>query len=200
MKTTVIARANSTASDLLVTMLIGILATVLLLIVSATRVSAQARTFATNAAAPAANETVASPTRSDASPVPHGYARMTWPKATRAIARGEVLRAEDFVLTDTVIVWRWNTPSTDTMTAVVGWATRRPIAQGEFMRPPSIAPANAITLGSQVKVFWQDGPVKLTLTGTATNNAALGAPVGVRIDKDRRLDGIAVAPNTVRLR
>jgi flagella basal body P-ring formation protein FlgA len=38
------------------------------------------------------------------------------------------------------------------------------------------------------------------MSGVATNTAALGAPVGIRIDRTRRLDGIAVAPNTVRLR
>ena len=125
---------------------------------------------------------------------------MTWPRATRALLRGEVVNASDFVLADTVITWTWKVASADTMTAVAGWVTRRPIAQGEFMHGPSIAPASVITLGSSVKALWQDGNVRLTLTGTATNNAALGAPVGVRIDKDRRLDGIAVGPNIVRLR
>jgi flagellar basal body P-ring formation protein FlgA len=156
------------ASDLGLSILIGALATMLLLILSASTVSAQAR--------------------------------MTWPRATRALQRGEVLRVDDFVLADTTIVWRWKEPSVDTITAVAGWVTRRPIAQGEFMHTPSIAPANAITMGSTVKAFYLDGPVRLTLTGTATNNAALGAPVGVRLDKNRRLDGIAVGPNTVRLR
>jgi hypothetical protein len=41
--------------------------------------------------------------------------------------------------------------------------------------------------------------VRILLTGVATNTAPLGASVGVRIDPTRRLDGIAVAPNTVRL-
>lgn len=156
------------ASDVGISLLVGVLATVLLLILSATDASAQAR--------------------------------MTWPKATRAIQRGEVVRAEDFVLADTTIVWHWKEPSADTMTVIAGWIARRPIAQGEFMHGPSIAPSNVIAVGSSVKVLWQDGPVHLTLMGTATNNAALGAPVGVRIDKNRRLDGIAVGPNTVRLR
>jgi flagella basal body P-ring formation protein FlgA len=51
-----------------------------------------------------------------------------------------------------------------------------------------------------VAVLYQDGPVRIRLSGVATNTASLGAPVGVRIDATRRLDGIAVAPNTVRLR
>ena len=53
---------------------------------------------------------------------------------------------------------------------------------------------------ARVSVIYQDGPVRILLTGVATNTASLGAPVGVRIDATRRLDGIAVAPNTVRLR
>ncbi|MEP6836181.1 MAG: flagellar basal body P-ring formation chaperone FlgA [Gemmatimonas sp.] len=157
-------------SNFVTSLLVGVLATVLLLILSATGASAQ------------------------------GTATRTWPKATRALLRGETLQSSDFVLVDTVVVWQWKQPSADTMTAVAGWITRRPIAQGEFMHGPSIARSSVITLGSTVQALWQDGNVHLTLTGTATNNAALGAPVGVRIDRNRRLDGIAVGPNTVRLR
>jgi len=166
------------ASDFTISLLVSVLATVLLLLLNATGAAAQSSTL----------------------PTARGTARMTWPKATRALLRGEVVGAADFVLADTVIVWTWKAPSTDTMSAVAGWITRRPIAQGEFMHGPSIAPSSVVTLGSTVKVLWQDGNVHLTLSGTATNNAALGAPVGVRIDRNRRLDGIAVGPNTVRLR
>ena len=166
------------ASDFCTSLFVSVLATVLLLILNATSAFAQS-----NAVQPV-----------------KGTARMTWPKATRALLRGEVVGASDFVLADTVIVWTWKEPSADTMRAVAGWVTRRPIAQGEFMHGPSIAPASVITLGSTVQVLWQDGNVRLTLTGTATNNAAMGASVGVRLDRNRRLDGIAVGPNTVRLR
>jgi flagella basal body P-ring formation protein FlgA len=51
-----------------------------------------------------------------------------------------------------------------------------------------------------VTAIWQDGPLRVVVTGIATNTAAIGAPVGVRIDPTRRLDGIAAGPNTVRLR
>ena len=159
-------------SDFVTSLRVGVLATVLLLILSASSAFAQS----------------------------NGSARMTWPKATRALLRGETLQPSDYVLVDTVVVWHWKQPSTDTMTSVAGWTTRRPIAQGEFMHGPSIAPASVITMGSSVKALFQDGNVRLVLTGTATNNAAMGAPVGVRLDKNRRLDGIAVGPNTVRIR
>jgi flagellar basal body P-ring formation protein FlgA len=156
-------------------LLVGILATALLLILNVTSVRAQTNELA------------------------RGTVRVTWPRAVRALQRGQTIAATDFVLVDTVIAWRWNSQP-DTVHAIAGWVTRRAISPGEFLRAPGVAPATMIMMGSTVKVLWQDGTLRLTLSGTATNNAALGAPVGVRIDKNRRLDGIAVGPNTVRLR
>ena len=134
----------------------------------------------------------------DTSVVPRGMARVTWARALRAMRRGDTLRTEDFSLADTVIMWPWNTQPDSA--AQAGWLVKRAFIAGEFMRAPSVAPLPVITTGSTVKVLWQDGGVRLTLSGVATNNAALGAPVGVRIDKNRRLDGIAVGANSVRLR
>jgi flagella basal body P-ring formation protein FlgA len=127
-----------------------------------------------------------------------GMARVRFTVATRALQRGDTLRATDIAVVDTSIVWRWNTPP-DTTRAQPGWITRRTIAAGEVLRSPAVGAAPIVKAGSQVKVIYQDGPVRILLTGIATSNAALGAPVGVRIDANRRLDGIAVAANTVRL-
>jgi len=132
--------------------------------------------------------------------VPRGYVRLSLPVATRDLPRGETLRAGDFTLVDTTLVWRWNGVSPDTTRAIIGWVTRRPIVAGELLRVPAVAAPSAVTGGSTVSVLYQDGPVRLVLTGVATNSAPLGAAVGVRIDRARRLDGIAVAPNTVRIR
>lgn len=119
--------------------------------------------------------------------------------ATRALAAGEALAEGDWQLKDTVIVWRWQT-APDTTRPALGWVTRRAIAAGEVLRPPAVVPPPVVTTGAAVTAVWQDGPVRLVLNGTATNSAAIGAPVGVRIDRIRRLDGIAIGPNTVRLR
>jgi flagella basal body P-ring formation protein FlgA len=119
--------------------------------------------------------------------------------ATRAIASGESLADSDIALRDTTIVWRWNT-APDTTRPAAGWVARRAIAAGEVLRAPAVMPQPVVTSGAAVTAIWQDGPVRLVLTGTATNTAAIGAPVGVRIDRTRRLDGIAIGPNTVRLR
>ena len=78
--------------------------------------------------------------------------------------------------------------------------TRRAIAAGEVLRAPAVGAPPMVTAGRSVAVIYQDGPVRIYLTGVATNSAPYGSAVGVRIDPTRRLDGIAVAPNTVRLR
>lgn len=132
--------------------------------------------------------------------VPRGYVRLSLPVATRDMARGETVSANDFRMLDTTMVWRWNGVAPDTTRAITGWTTRRAIASGELLRAPAVAAPSAVTGGSTVSVIYQDGPVRLVLTGVATNSAPLGAAVGVRIDRARRLDGIAVGPNTVRLR
>lgn len=174
----------STAGAMVASAIIAIVATLLLLQVGVGRADAQPAPDARVVASVAARGTV----------------QVTWPRATRALMRGETVRADDFTLADTVIAWRMTSVQPDTTRAIAGWITRRAIVAGEFMRPPSVAPAPVITMGSAVKVLYQDGTVRLTLTGTATNSAALGAPVGVRLDRNRRLDGVAAGPNLVRLR
>lgn len=129
-----------------------------------------------------------------------GTARVRLSVATRALQRGETLQASDIAIVDTTIVWRWTTVSPDTTHAQPGWVTRRPIAAGEVLRAPAVSAPPVVNAGATVAVLYQDGPVRIRLSGVATNTATLGAPVGVRIDASRRLDGIAVAPNTVRLR
>ena len=120
--------------------------------------------------------------------------------AARALARGDTLQAADIATKDTTIVWRWNSIAPDTTRVLPGWVTRRNIALGEVLRAPAVMPPPVITSGARVTAIWQDGSLRVVVTGTATNTAAIGAPVGVRIDPTRRLDGIAAGPNTVRLR
>jgi flagella basal body P-ring formation protein FlgA len=139
------------------------------------------------------------PTTASGTP-PRGVARVTVGVATRALARGETLTAADIAVVDTTMVWRWNTVAPDTVRAVPGWVTHRAIAQGEVLRAPAVQPPAAIATGAAITAIYRDGPLQLVLTGIATNSAAIGAPVGIRIDRSRRLDGIAVGPNLVRLR
>lgn len=131
--------------------------------------------------------------------LPRGFVRLSLPAATHDIARGDTIRAGDFALVDTTLVWRWATPP-DTTREIAGWVARRPIVAGELLRAPAVAAPSLVSAGATVTVLYQEGPVRLTLKGIATNSASLGAPVSVRVDGTRRLDGVAVANNTVRLR
>jgi flagella basal body P-ring formation protein FlgA len=139
------------------------------------------------------------PTTTSGTP-PRGVARISVGVATRALARGDTLTATDIAVVDTTIVWRWNTVAPDTLRAAPGWVTHRAIAAGEVLRAPAVLPPAAIASGAAVTAIYRDGALRLVLTGIATNSAAIGAPVGIRIDRSRRLDGIAVGPNLVRLR
>lgn len=131
--------------------------------------------------------------------LPRDQRRVTMAFATRALATGDTLAADDIVLRDTVIVWRWRS-APDSTRPEAGWIARRPLAVGEALRPPAVMAPPVVTSGATVTAIWQDGPVRVVMQGVATNTAAIGAAVGVRIDRTRRLDGIAVGPNTVRLR
>jgi flagella basal body P-ring formation protein FlgA len=128
-----------------------------------------------------------------------GIWRVTLPVARHAMSSGDTVRAGDIALLDTTLVWHWNT-APDTNRAITGWVARRPIRAGELLRAPAIMAPPVISAGATVSAIWQEGSLRLVLTGVATNSAAVGAPVGVRIDRVRRLDGVAIAPNTVRLR
>lgn len=119
--------------------------------------------------------------------------------ASRPIARGAVLSSEDFAVVDTLITWRW--PGEPRMALPTeGWIAHRAIAAGETLRSPAVSPPAVISSGSTVVAVWQEGAVRIVVSGVATNTAALGDQVGVRVDRTRRLDGIAIAPDTVRLR
>lgn len=153
-----------------------------------------------SASPPSGGPEAAPATPAVAAPLARDQRRVTVAVATRFLPRGTMLRDQDFARRDTVIVWRWGAVGPDTTRVQPGWVTRRPIAAGEVLRSPAVMPPPVVESGRPVHAIWQEGPVRLVLAGTATNTAALGAPVGVRIDRGRRLDGIAVAPDTVRLR
>jgi|GEM_PF-1618033 len=128
-----------------------------------------------------------------------GFWRVTLPVARRTMLTGDTVRVDDIALLDTTLVWHWST-APDTNRTIAGWVVRRSIRAGDVLRAPAIMAPPVVSAGATVSAIWQEGSLRLVLTGVATNSAAVGAPVGVRIDRVRRLDGVAIAPNTVRLR
>ena len=133
-------------------------------------------------------------------PTARGAIKTTIAIATRAIQRGDTIRAGDFTTVDTTLTWRWSMPANDTVLVRAGWIAHRAIAEGELLRMPSVQPPALIAAGVVVRAIYIDGPVRLELTGTALNSAPHGAVVGIRTERGRRLEGIVTGPNTVRLR
>jgi len=119
--------------------------------------------------------------------------------SARTVARGTVLGDGDVLLRHTVI---WGAPVSGAvlpMSAVIGAEARRVLPDGEPIRTSDIAAAPVVFAGdSVVAEVIRDG-VRLALVGTALHNAPLGARVTIRLDRGRRLAGVATGRNTVRL-
>ncbi len=126
---------------------------------------------------------------------------VTWSRAvaTRALVRGDTLRADDFVVTDTAIQGRLPF-GLDTTTPRAGWLVQRAVSAGEWLRAPAVIPRPVVTAGRPVFALWSDGTVSLAVSAVALGNAPVGGAVSVRVGRNRRLSGIAIAPDSVRLR
>lgn len=116
------------------------------------------------------------------------------PVATRAIARGAVLTADDFQYRDTTL----RAPA-DTGKVAAGWVTRRTIMAGEILRAPAVEAPTVVSANSPVEVEWVDGNVKLTVAGTAARNGSIGERVPVRMESGKRIEATVVAPGRVRM-
>jgi flagella basal body P-ring formation protein FlgA len=119
--------------------------------------------------------------------------------AVRPLMRGDTLQADDFVLADT-LVQRRPPYGADTTTPKAGWLVQRPIGAGEWLRTPAVIPVPAVTAGRPVHAIYSDGAVQLAVSAIALRSAPIGGSVTVRIGRTRRLDGIVIAPDSVRLR
>ncbi len=119
--------------------------------------------------------------------------------ATRALVRGDTLQADDFAVADTAIHGRIPF-GLDTTTPQAGWLIRRAVAAGEWLRAPAVQPRAAVSAGQSVQALWFDGDVSLSVTAIALNSAPIGGAVSLRVGRTRRLRGVAMAPDTVRIR
>jgi flagella basal body P-ring formation protein FlgA len=128
-------------------------------------------------------------------------AQVTWTRAVaaRPLARGDTLRATDFTFADTTVAHR-PPAGLDTTPPAPGWLVQRAVQAGEWLRRPAVSPVPAVTAGRPVHALWADGPVHVAVAGVALNSAPVGGRVVVRVGRSRRLDGIVVAPDSVRLR
>ena len=107
--------------------------------------------------------------------------------AAREIPRGTILVAADI------------DAAASEAKEILGWEAKRVIRLGEVLRAPAIAPAQLIRSGDTVQLVWRDGDLELRMTGRAMGSATEGETVLVRVDTQRRFEGIAEAPGVVRL-
>jgi flagella basal body P-ring formation protein FlgA len=115
------------------------------------------------------------------------------PRAARTIARGAVLTRADIALDAAM-----GADSSDTEATVApGWIARRVISAGEPLRPPAVMPPPVVRAGDTVRVVRSDGAVTLSARGRATNAAAPGERVSVRLDDGRRIEGQAAPSGQV---
>ncbi|HUE96628.1 MAG TPA: flagellar basal body P-ring formation chaperone FlgA, partial [Longimicrobiaceae bacterium] len=119
----------------------------------------------------------------------HAQAAAAVPVAARDLARGTVLAPADIAMHD----------DADAPSAVLGWVTRRVVSAGEPLRSPAVAPPHVIRSGDTVQLVWRDGAMEIRMRGRAMGSAAAGEKVLVRVDTQRRFEGIAHAPGEVRL-
>lgn len=164
--------------------------------VSSPRILALLGALVLIAAAPAAAQ-VAQPKQMAAqTPSASAAGKRRVPVATRQIARGATLTADDIELRDSTMR---PVVQVDTSEVAPGWVTRRVISAGEILRAPAVEPPNLVTANQPVEVEWSDQNIKLTLRGVATRNAPIGSRVTVRMESGRRVDGIVVAAGRVRI-
>ena len=64
---------------------------------------------------------------------------------------------------------------------------------------PAVAVPDAVKPGDDVRIVYVSGPVELVLVGRAAGSGAIGETVAVRAETGRRLEGVIVAPGTVRI-
>lgn|SRR5690606_24247951 len=122
-----------------------------------------------------------------------GVADDGW-RAVMDLPRGVAIDSSHVQLARSVA---WGGPGHTTLNDVIGWVARRPIAAGEVLAPPAIAPPAAVTAGEDVRVVVRTGAIELAVRGRALGTAAAGERIGVRLETGRRLMGVAARGGVV---
>jgi flagella basal body P-ring formation protein FlgA len=121
------------------------------------------------------------------------------PVAARDLASGAQLEAADVAWQERTV---WGPPQDGASSAAPepGWRTRRPIAAGEPLAWPAVAPPPAVEAGAPVTLVWKQDGVRVSRPGVAMNGALRGGWVRVRVDgRADRFVGRATAVGEVSL-
>lgn len=97
---------------------------------------------------------------------------------------------------------RWGGPDRRSLSrAEPGWRVRRPIAAGEAICWPAVAPPPLVEAGESIALEWTKGAVRISAEGTAIHAAGLGDRIQVRLNGRRGLlEATVTAPGIARLR
>jgi flagella basal body P-ring formation protein FlgA len=138
-------------------------------------------------------------------PAPHGPQVERW-SVRAGVAESTLVAVHDLPrnaglesadVRDTVVV-HWGRLPFRTV-GHVGWVTRRAVRAGDLLIEPTVQPPPVIASGDPVEFIYQQGSVRLTLTGVAVGQApVVGARTRVRFANGRLLTGIAIGPHRVR--
>jgi len=112
----------------------------------------------------------------------------------RSLASGDVVQPEDVVWSQ---VQAHQAPAGAPQDAaeVIGLSARRAMRAGAPVQARDLTAPEVIARGDMVQVAFISGGVRLTVTGRATRDAAMGEPVIVtNLDSGRAIDAVAVGP------
>ncbi len=112
----------------------------------------------------------------------------------RNINAGDVVQPED-VIWSTVQAHQAPTGAPQDADQVIGLSARRALRAGAAVAVRDLAAPQVIARNDMVEVAFLSGGVKLTVTGRATRDAALGEAVPVlNLSSNRTIDAVAVGP------
>jgi flagella basal body P-ring formation protein FlgA len=112
------------------------------------------------------------------------------------LERGVELTADDIAFEPAVA---WGPRAMVASAVEEGWVTRRRLRKGEALAPPAVQAPLAVKPGQDVRIVYVHGSVELSLAGRAAGSGSLGERVAVRAETGKRLEGVIIAPGTVKV-
>ena len=112
----------------------------------------------------------------------------------RNLAAGDIVQPED-VVWSTVQAHQAASGAPQDAEQVIGLSAKRALRAGTAVAGRDLASPQVIARNDMVEVAFVSGGVRLTITGRATRNAAVGEPVPVlNLQSGRTIDAVATGP------
>lgn len=112
----------------------------------------------------------------------------------RNLAAGDIVQPED-VIWSTVQAHQAPSGAPQDAEQVIGLSARRALRAGAVVAARDLASPQVIARNDMVEVAYIVGGVRLTVTGRATRNAAIGDPVSIlNTTSNRTIDAVATGP------